>query len=97
MLLGLQTYERVLKDNNFFLTTIATILVNLEYNAWFAMIDPHSSSENTPISLHKHLLHKPWFLCIELAGHNKCLLVTTKTNLPEVREWINVNLELMIR
>jgi len=30
-LLGPQTYERVLKDNNFFLMNVATIPVNLEY------------------------------------------------------------------
>jgi len=97
MLLGPQTYEWVLKDNNFFLTNVATIPVNLEYAAWFAVIDPHSASDNAPISLHEHLLQKPWFLQIESAGHNKVLLVTTKTNLPEAREWIDNNLELMIR
>jgi len=37
-LLGPQTYEQVLKDNNFFLTTVATIPVNLEYRAWYAVI-----------------------------------------------------------
>ena len=96
-LLGPQTYERVLKDNNFFLTNVATIPVNLEYAAWFAVIDPYSSSETAPISLHDHLLRKPWFLRIESAGRNKVLLVTTKTNLPEAREWIDANLEPMIR
>ncbi len=96
-LLGPQTYERVLKDNNFFLTNVATIPVNLEYAAWFAVIDPYSSSETAPISLHDHLLRKPWFLRIESAGRNKVLLVTTKTKLPEAREWIDANLEPMIR
>jgi len=96
-LLGPQTYKRVLKDNNFFLTTVATIPVNLEYVAWFAVIDPNASSDNAPISLNEHLLHKPWFLCIESAGRNKCLIVTTKTNLPEARAWLDENLEPLIR
>ncbi len=38
-LLGPQTYEQVLKDNIFFLTTVATIPINLTYNAWFAVIE----------------------------------------------------------
>jgi len=37
-LLGTQTYKQVLKDNNFFLTTVATIPINLEYRAWYAII-----------------------------------------------------------
>jgi len=32
-LLGPQTYKQILRDNNFFLTTIAPIPVNLTYNA----------------------------------------------------------------
>ncbi len=60
-------------------------------------MDPHSTSDNAPISLHEHLLRKPWFLRIESAGRKKILLVTTKTNLPEAREWIDDNLEPMIR
>ncbi len=56
MLLGPQTYKWVLKDNNFFLTNVATIPVNLEYDAWFSVMDPHSASDNAPISLHEHLL-----------------------------------------
>jgi len=38
-LLGLQTYEQVLKENNFFLNTVATIPINIEYKAWFAVIN----------------------------------------------------------
>jgi len=38
-LLGPQIYEQ----NNFFLTTVATIPVNLQYNAWFAVIDPNQT------------------------------------------------------
>jgi len=96
-LLGPQTYEQILKDNNFFLTTVATIPVNLEYNAWFAVIDPFNTTETDLISLHDHLIRKPWFLRIESATPNKCLIVTTKTNLPEARAWIDANLEPMIR
>jgi len=59
---GPQTYVQVLKDNNFFLSNMATIPINLVYDAWFAIIDPHTTSEIDPISLHKHLLCKPWFL-----------------------------------
>ncbi len=95
-LLGPTTYAQVLKDNNFFLTQLATIPINLEYNTWFAIIDPNTTSEEAPISLHDHLLHQPWFLYIKLVAHNKCLLVTNKTNLPEARAWIDANLELMV-
>jgi len=96
-LLGPHTYKQVLKDNNFFLTTVATIPVNLEYQAWFAVIDPSNMSEMDPISLHDHLLRKPWFLRIESAAPKKCLIVMTKSNLPEARNWIDANLEPMIR
>ncbi len=96
-LLRPQTYEQVLKDNNFFLTTVATIPVNLEYKAWFAVIDPSNMSEMDPISLHDHLIRKPWFLRIESVAPHKCLIVTTKPNLPEARTWIDDNLEPMIR
>ena len=96
-LLGPQMYAQVLKDNNFFLSTVATIPVNLEYAAWFAIIDPAQTSENDPISLHAHLLRQPWFLRIESVSHSKCLIVTTKPNLPDARAWLDANLEPMIR
>jgi len=87
-----KSYKRTI-----FLTTIATIPMNLEYNAWFAIIDPTQTSETKPISLHDHLLHKPWFLWIKLVAKNKCLLVTTQHNLPEAREWIDTNLQPLIQ
>jgi len=96
-LLGPQTYEQVLKDNNFFLTTVATVPINLEYGAWFAIIDSTNSSETDPVSLHDHLLRKTWFLRIESVDRNKCLIVTTKSNLPEARAWFDTNLEALIR
>jgi len=95
-LLSQQTYEQVLKENNFFLTQVATIPVNLEYNAWFVVIDPNQTSESDPISLHEHLLRKPWFLRIESVGCNICNLVTTRPNLPEACAWLNENLEMLI-
>jgi len=76
-LLGLQTYAQVLKENNFFLSTVATIPVNLEYSAWFAIINPAQTSETKPISLHAHHLRQPWFLHIKLVARNKCFIVTT--------------------
>jgi len=76
---------------------VATIPVNLEYKAWFAVIDPSNTSETDPISLHDHLIRKPWFLRIESVAHNKCVVVTTKPNLPEARKWIDDNLEQMVR
>jgi len=96
-LLGLNTYEQVLKDNNFFLTTIATVPINLEYAAWFAIIDSTNTSETDPVSLHDHLLRKLWFLRIESVDCNKCVIVTTKPNLPEARAWFDTNLEMLIR
>jgi len=51
-LLGPTTYTHVLKEHNFFLTQVATIPVNLEYNTWFAMIEPTSASDDRPISLY---------------------------------------------
>ena len=64
-LLGPLTYAQILRDNNFFMTTVATIPVNLEYEAWFAVIDPHQTSDSDPVSLHDHLLRQPWFLRVE--------------------------------
>jgi len=96
-LLGPQTYAQVLQENKFVLTTIATIPINLEYNAWFAIIDPTQTSKTKPISLHDHLLCKPWFLRIELVAKNKRLLVTTQHNLTEAHEWIDMNLQPLIR
>jgi len=95
--LGPSTYEHIMRENNFFLTTVATIPVNLEYEAWFAVIDPNQTSESKPVSLHDHLMWKPWFLWIESIAKNKCLVLTTKSNLPEAREWLDTNLEAMIR
>jgi len=96
-LLGPTTYEQVLKANNFFLNQVATIPVNLEYGAWFAIIDTNQTSETEPTSLYEHLLRKPWFLRIESVAKKKCLIVTTKPNLPEARDWIDSNLEPLIR
>jgi len=64
-LIGPSTFEQVLKDNNFFLTTMATVPVNLEYEAWFAVIDANQTLETEPISLHDHLLHQPWLIRLE--------------------------------
>jgi len=96
-LLGPETHVHVLKDNNFFLSNVAMIPVNLLYNAWFAVINPNSSSKTDPISLHNHLLCKLWFLQIELVTQTKCLLVTTCPNLLEAQAWIDENLEPMVR
>jgi len=96
-LLGPTTYAQVMKDNNFFLTQVATIPVNLEYNAWFTIIDPNETSEDAPISINDHLLRQPWFLRIESVARHKCLLVVNKSNLPEARAWIDANLEPMVR
>jgi len=85
-----------MRENNFFLTTVATIPVNLEYDAWFAVIDPNQTSESEPVLLYNHLIRKTWFLWIESVAKNKSLIITMKTNLPEAREWIDVNLEAMI-
>jgi len=71
--------------------------VNLEYNAWFAVIDTNQTSKTEPVSLYEHLLRKPWFIRIESVAKNKCLLVTTHNNLPEAREWIDTNLQPLIR
>jgi len=95
-LLGPQTYAQVLTDNNFFLLNVATIPVNLEYTALFTVIDPHTTSNTDPISLHEHLLRKHWFLCIESVNCNKSLIITTKPNLPDACTWINENLEPMV-
>jgi len=91
------TYEQVLKENNFFLTTLAMIPINMEYGAWFAVIDLTNTSETDPLSLHDHLIQKPWFLRIELVTRNKCIIVTTKPNLLDACAWINENLELLIQ
>jgi len=96
-LLGPATYAQVLKNNNLFLNQVATVPVNLEYNAWFAIIDINETSDDTPISLHDHLMRQPWFLCIKSVTKNKCLLVTTKPNLQAARAWIDTNLESMVR
>ncbi len=55
-LLGMATFKQVLKENNFFLNTVVTIPVNMEFDAWFAVIDPNNMSDMTLISLHDHLL-----------------------------------------
>jgi len=95
-MLGPSTYEQVLKDHNFFLTTVATVPINLEYQAWFAIINPNLTSKTEPNSLYDHLLRKPWFLCIEEIECRKCLMVMTKPNLPEAHAWLDANLEPMI-
>jgi len=96
-LIGPTTFEQALKDNNFFLTTVATVPVNLEYDAWFAVIDDNHTSEDEPVSLHEHLLRQSWFIRLEYASRNKTIIVTTKPNLQAARDWVDANLEPMIR
>jgi len=74
-----------------------TVPVNLEFVAWFAVIDANDTSETVEISLYDHLLCQPWFLCLESVTRNKTIIVTTKSNLPAARTWIDKNLEKMIR
>jgi len=95
--LGPKTYEQVLQENNFFLTQVATVPVNLEYDAWFAVMDSNETADNEPIFLYEHLICKPWFQRIKSAGPSKCLIVTTRPNLPDARNWIDENLEALIR
>jgi len=96
-LLGTATYVQVLTNNNLFLNQVATVPINLEHNAWFAVIDPNATDADAPVSLHDHLLRQPWFLRLEPVARNKCLLVTTKSNLPAARAWVDANLEPMVR
>jgi len=96
-LLGAATYEQVIQDNNFFLNSVATIPINMEYRAWFAVIDPTNQQENEPISIYDHLVRQPWFLRIESVTRTKCFIVTTKPNLLVARTWIDDNLETMVR
>jgi len=91
------TYEQVLKDNNVFLHNLATIPINMEYTAWFSVINTNQQSETEPVSLHEHLLRQPWFFRLKSAGRNKCLLVTNRSNLPEACTWIDENLQRLIR
>jgi len=96
-LLGVTTYKQILKVNNFVLTMVATIPINMEYDAWLAIIGPHNQSDMEPLLLYDHLNRQSWFLCIELVTKTKCLLVTTKSNLLEARDWIDANLERLVR
>jgi len=96
-LLGPQTYAQVLQENKFFLISVATIPVNVEYNVWFAVINLDQTSNTELISLHDHLLWKPWFLRIKSVAKNKCLIITMQPNLLEGHAWNDVNLEMMIR
>jgi len=96
-LLGTTTYAQILQDNDFFLSSVATIPVNLEYDAWFVPIDPNNISETDPISLYDNLLRQPWFLRVESVSRNKCLVVTTRPNLTAARAWLDANLEPLIR
>jgi len=95
-MLGAPTYEQVLKDNNVFLHTLATIPVNLEHAAWFAIIDPNQQSESEPVTLYDHLIRQPWFFRLEPAGRKKCILIVNRFNLPEARTWIDENLQRLI-
>jgi len=74
-LLGPQTYKQIIKDNNRFLTNVATIPINLEYDAWFVVINPHASNKTTTLSLYDHLTCKPWFLRIESVGQKNASLL----------------------
>jgi len=85
-LLGPATYAQVLKENNFFLNHVATIPVNLEHSTWYAIIDPDNHLDNEPATLYDHLIRQPWFLCIESVTQLKCIIVTTKSNLPAACE-----------
>jgi len=76
---------------------VATVPINLEYCAWFALINADNDSDTDPLTLSDHLLHKTWFLQIEEVDHRKCLIVTTKSNLPEAHAWMDNNLESLIR
>jgi len=96
-LIGPSPFEQALKENNFFLTTVATVPVNLELDAWFAVIDANQTSDDEPVSLHDHLLRQSWFLRLESASRNKTIIVTTKPNLAAARAWVDANLEPMIR
>jgi len=48
-LLGLEMYATVLKANEFFLTMVATIPVNLEFDTWFTVINLQPVSDNFPL------------------------------------------------
>jgi len=62
---------QVLQENNFFLNNVGTIPINLEYAAWFAVIDPDNHSGIKTVSLYEHLIHKLWFLHIKSVAQTK--------------------------
>jgi len=95
-MLGSPVYEQILKDNNFFINNLATIPINLEYDAWFAPIEATQQSEAEPVSLYEHLLRHPWFLRVESVGRKKCIIITNRSTLPEARKWIDENLQRLI-
>jgi len=76
---------------------VATVPVNLEFDAWFAILDVNQTSDDEPVSLHEHLLRQSWFIRLESVSRNKTIIVTTKPNLPAARAWVDANLEPMIR
>jgi len=75
---------------------VVTVPINLEYRAWFALINTDNDSKTDPPMLYSHLLCKMWFLRIEEVDHRKCLIVMTKSNLPEACAWMDNNLESLI-
>jgi len=71
--------------------------MNMDYRAWFAVIDPTNHKENEPISIYDHLIRQPWFLRIKSVTRTKCFIVTNKSNLLVTRTWIDKHLEQKVR
>jgi len=93
-LIGQDAYVRLLHDNNSFLQTIATVPIGDFQHATLEI--PFSTDTSTDIdatTLYDTILDQPWCLSLErTTTANKVLLITTKGQLANAREWADTYL-----
>jgi len=93
-LLGPDSYTNLICDHNCFLQSVATIPVgDFQHDTLDIPFSCDSSNDIEQTTINDLILEQPWCLNVErTTTPNKVLIVTTKGQLTEAREWIDNSL-----
>ncbi len=93
-MIGPEAYANLLCENNSFINNIATVPIGDFQHATLDI--PYSTEADTSIdttTLYDEILQQPWCLSVECSTvENKVLVPTTKGQLNQAREWVDLKL-----
>jgi len=93
-MIGPEAYANLLRENNSYIDNVATVPIGDFQHATLDI--PYSTEADTDIdttTLYDDILQQPWCLSVERSTvENKVLVLTTKGQLNQAREWVDLQL-----